>query len=139
MEVAAGFAEFLLGEADAHAFVRDEDGLVVAGGEFAFDEAVAFLDLDGDDAAFTDVFEIREIRFFDDGAFVRDEVFDSEFALLGHDLRAARGGVFFLDLAEFVFDDGEDALLIRDFDEDRNSVTNYTIYIRNLDIIKSAR
>ena len=46
----------------------DKDDLVLAGGQFAINEAVALLDLYGNDAAFADVLEIVEVRFLHDAA-----------------------------------------------------------------------
>ena len=71
--VAALVAQFLLVEANAHAVVRDEHDFVEAGGELAVDESVAFLDLDRDDAAFADVFEVAEVRLFHDAAAGRED------------------------------------------------------------------
>ena len=45
----------------------------------------------------------------DDDAFVGDEVFDGDFAFVGHQLGQARRGVFFLDVLQFGLDDGQDA------------------------------
>ena len=61
---AALIAHFLLVKADAHAFAGDEHDLVMAAGQLDVDQAVALLDPDGDDAAFADVGEIGEVRFF---------------------------------------------------------------------------
>src|SRR4051794_9357611 len=48
----------------------------------------------------------------DDGALIRDEVLHRDFALLGNNLRAAGVAVLLLNLAQLVFDDLEDALLL---------------------------
>ena len=45
----------------------------------------------------------------DDDAFVGDQVFDGDFAFVGDQLGQARRGVFFFDLLQLRFDDGEDA------------------------------
>ena len=50
----------------------------------------------------------------DDAAFVGDEVFDADLAFVGHDLRAALGAVFLLNLAQLVLDDLQHALLFRE-------------------------
>jgi len=71
--VPALIAEFLLAEADADALVRDKHDVVVAARELRIDELVAFLDLDGDDAAFADVREIGEVRFLHDARAGREK------------------------------------------------------------------
>ena len=59
--VAAHVAAVFLMEANAHAFVGDENHLVIAGGELAIDEAVFLFDVDGDNAAFADIAKITEL------------------------------------------------------------------------------
>ena len=70
--------------------------------------AAAFLGAEGTDEC---AFDKAVVRKGDDHTFVGDEVFDSHLALLRNDLCAARGGVFSLNLAEFILDDREDAFL----------------------------
>ena len=59
-------AQLLFVEAEAHAFFRNENNLVVPIGELGVDQVIAFFDLDGDDAAFAYVRVIGKVRFFDD-------------------------------------------------------------------------
>ena len=51
------------------------------------------------------------MRNADDAALVRDQVFDVDLGLIRNDSRQARRTVFVADFAQFLFNDGENALL----------------------------
>ena len=125
---AFGNLEHALDIATAHG--REEHEVVVrGGGEEVFDEvavlfflrftgghadhafAAAFLGAEGTDECSFDEAVVGER---DDDAVVGDEILDGDVAFGWHDVGAARGGEFFLQGAEFVFDDGENALLAGD-------------------------
>jgi len=103
--VAALVAHFFLVEADALAAVGDENNFVLAVRHLAIDEAVAFLDFDGDDAAFADVFEVVEIRLFDDAAAGGKD-----------DVEVFVPGVFIVFLS-LDADGGGDFLVVAEFEE----------------------
>src|SRR5262245_60972178 len=50
----------------------------------------------------------------DDAALVADQILHRDFALIRHQLRQPRGGILIANLAQFFFDDGENALLFRE-------------------------
>src|SRR5437016_14411437 len=58
-------------------------------------------------------FDKTAMRDADDAALVRDEVFDIDFGCLRNDFRQARRTVFVGNLAQFLFDYSENALLLR--------------------------
>ena len=64
--VASLVAQLFFMKAQTHSFFRDQNQLVVPVRELGVDQAIAFLNLDGDDAAFANVSIIGKIRFFDD-------------------------------------------------------------------------
>src|SRR5207302_2009871 len=50
----------------------------------------------------------------DDAALVADQILHRDFALVRHQLGQPRGGIFIANLTKFLFDDGENTLLLRE-------------------------
>ena len=115
----------------AASFFGEEDEVVVrARGKEVFDEIVlrvfrvGFAGLHADDtfaAAFLGAigadrgaFDETAVGHGDDAAFVGDEILDVHLTFVGHDVGQPGVGVFRLDLAQFAFDDVEDAFLAGD-------------------------
>ena len=115
----------------AASFFGEEDEVVVrARGEKVFDEIVlrvfrvGFAGLHADDAfaaaflgavsADRGAFDETAVGHGDDAAFVGDEILDVHLTFVGHDVGQPGVGVFGLDLAQFAFDDVEDAFLAGD-------------------------
>ena len=97
--VATLVAHFLLIEANAHPVMGYEHDFILAGRQSAIDQAVAVLDLDGDDATLADVLEIAEIRLLHDAAACREDdvqVVAPSFLIGLLPLDADRGGDFLL-------------------------------------------
>src|SRR5262249_52444072 len=64
--IAALIPQLFFVKAEAHPLRRDEDEFVVSVGELSVDESIPFFDLNRDDAAFSNVAVIGEIRFLHD-------------------------------------------------------------------------
>ena len=114
--IAALVAHFLFMETDAHPVMGDEHDFILTVGRPAIDEAVAFLDPDGNDAALADVLEIIEVRFLHDAATCREDNVQllAPGFLIGLLSLDSNGGCDFLLIAELEQVDVDRPLLARE-------------------------
>src|SRR5215471_13861678 len=74
----------------------------------------------------------------DDAALVANQIFHRDFALVRRQLRQPRGGIFIANLAQFFFDDGENALFFReDVAQILDRIEQFFVFLNDLFAFKS--